>query len=232
MRVDQLKFVLNALEDKALSQHIKSSYKDEIAAGDTSPIELKGVGDVAAIFKAAEGMSGLSRQSLKLDTLDIWTPHYYEAQYPQPVPRQTPTSASPAPTYPHPIRQTTDLDGPQIEAFRYQSLKDTGLLGDLTLNQFRVMQDSPGFQVAIPPSTQQIHLAFTPDDENVIRSCSSGLPEKIIANHIDLAVITQTIAQLATIFSRSHTTQIHEGGLAPGSIAIGGGIKTVFVPIL
>ena len=125
MRVGELKNILHHLGDEQITRRITNSYRDEFAAGDDNPIELRGTGDVASIFKAAEGMPDELRKSLKLHTLENWTSRSTETPWSL---RHYALSCI--------NQQTTDLDGPQILKYRYQSLIDTGLAGDLTFKQF------------------------------------------------------------------------------------------------
>lgn len=241
MRIGQLKYLLRVVKDPQLSNHLSSSYSDELASGDDNrPIQLKRIGDAAALLKAAETIPSHMRETSGIVDIDMWMPSSPETQLPQPIPRQMPfsTSSSRRPVGitttmdPRLTRQTTDLDGSQIERFRYQSLMDSGLAGDLTFEQFQEAQDVLVMAVSNQPLAQAIVLDNMDHDTELLRTGRSWLSETILAGRIDLQAITQTITRLAVIFSCSDSIQIHGEKLQPGSVVMAAGVKTLFVPIL
>lgn len=240
MKVGQLKYLLRVLKDGQLSKRFNDAYSKELSTQDEEThVHLKRVGDAAALYKAAEGITREQRDSSGIDELEIWLPVSSGTQLLQPVPRAVPSSIS-SPRRSLGVtttmdsrltRQTTDLDGDQIQRFRFQSLQDTGLVGNLSFEQFLEHQDVFAVAVSTQPPPHHLDLENMEQDKLLLQGNLEELPRAILNGNIDRETIVDAITRLAITFQREGMVQVHADGLGDNSIVVDEGVDDLFVPL-
>jgi hypothetical protein len=217
MRYVQLIHLLELSKKTAAGKLLATLYQDEIkTANKLDTVEFKNTSEIVALFEAAQYLSPVQRQRTGIDDVEVWSPEPRATQLPPGV-----TTSSPS---------APGVQNDEILRFRFQSLKDSGLCGSLTYEQFLRAQgclEAP----SAPPKADHNGHKFTDTQLQLVRDNTNELAGRILANNIDGTTITHALTEMITISQRQNIS-IHPTESQTGPIRFDEGTEILLIPIL